>query len=925
MRPLELTMSAFGPYAGTQKIDFRTLGVSGLYLVTGDTGAGKTTIFDAISFALFGDASGGNRDAKMLRSKLANADTPTYVELVFEYNDKEYTVKRNPEYERPAKRGDGTTKQMADAHLILPDGKAPISKVNEVTAYIENLLGINRDQFSQIAMIAQGEFQKLLNADSKSRREIFRKLFKTEKYNELEDRLKTEANQLYHECESAEQSIKQYIVSGILCDQESELYSKVNDLKNGEIPASEALEILEQLIKEDTAEEQKISEKKKKIEASLAQLNIKKKKQDEIEKTQNELAKEKATFIEKVEEIKQAENDKKAAEAKRKEADEYKKRVTSLENDLPLYEKRDNYRKDYENAKKDYDEALRKKAECTGKLNELDEQIKESKAELETLSSIEEEKEKLRSEAAEITIESSNLEAINKKKSEYRRLESSLASAQEDYRQKKALYDSADKKYMQAQTLFLSAQAGILATELKDDSPCPVCGSKEHPAPASFVVGVPTQIELNLARNNRDEADDNLQKSSKTYGITSGQKESAEKDLKTALKEFTEAEDLEKALLEIEKIQANVGKKQKQNQDAMKNVDKKIERKKYLGEEIEKKTQEYSSEEKTLSNAKTDEKVEKIKMDNAKKQEKELADKLIFESYTLAEKEIEKLKRLARIIEIDIDRKTTAFNDLNAQQAERKGRIAQLEKQLKDVSVIDKEKLAEESRQLDAEKEIVESESKNLSDRISTNKRTKKDIKAAEEKSKELLERYDWLRNLSDTANGNLKGRDKILLEIYVQTKFFDRIISRANSRFFIMTNGQFELKRAENAANKTSQGGLDLNVIDHHNGSERSVKSLSGGESFMASLSLALGLSDEIQATAGGIKLATMFIDEGFGTLDAETLKQAMDALSALADPEGGKLVGIISHVDELKNRIDKQIIVKKDRDGVSTAKVIS
>ena len=163
------------------------------------------------------------------------------------------------------------------------------------------------------------------------------------------------------------------------------------------------------------------------------------------------------------------------------------------------------------------------------------------------------------------------------------------------------------------------------------------------------------------------------------------------------------------------------------------------------------------------------------------------------------------------------------------------------------------------------------------------------------------------------------------MLEIYVQTKFFDRIISRANSRFFIMTNGQFELKRAENAANKTSQGGLDLNVIDHHNGSERSVKSLSGGESFMASLSLALGLSDEIQATAGGIKLATMFIDEGFGTLDAETLKQAMDALSALADPEGGKLVGIISHVDELKNRIDKQIIVKKDRDGVSTAKVIS
>ena len=253
------------------------------------------------------------------------------------------------------------------------------------------------------------------------------------------------------------------------------------------------------------------------------------------------------------------------------------------------------------------------------------------------------------------------------------------------------------------------------------------------------------------------------------------------------------------------------------------------------------------------------------------------------------------------------------------------GTTTELTRQIEQAPSFNEAELTENYARLSGEKSELGRDDKAVSDRLSANSRTLRHLESGLEQSAELTRLHEWIRNLSNTANGGLNGREKIMLEVYVQTRFFDRIIQQANLRFFKMTNGQFELKRAENAANKTSQGGLDLIVIDSHNGSERSVKSLSGGESFMASLSLALGLSDEIQATAGGIRLDTMFIDEGFGSLDMETLKQAMDALAVLADPDGGKLVGIISHVEELKNRIEKQIVVTKDKTGASEAKVVA
>jgi DNA repair protein SbcC/Rad50 len=248
--------------------------------------------------------------------------------------------------------------------------------------------------------------------------------------------------------------------------------------------------------------------------------------------------------------------------------------------------------------------------------------------------------------------------------------------------------------------------------------------------------------------------------------------------------------------------------------------------------------------------------------------------------------------------------------------------IKSLKSQLSSGCALDKDEELEKKTDIENKKGEDDAKSKAIHTRIETNTQALTNIRAKSDSLSELEKRYTWMKSLSNTANGNISGKEKIMLETYIQMTYFERIIDRANTRLMTMSGGQYELKRRREAENNRSQSGLDLDVIDHYNGTERSVKTLSGGESFKASLSLALGLSDEIQASAGGVKLDTMFVDEGFGSLDEESLDQAMRALSGLAD--GNRLVGIISHVGELKNRIDKQIIVTKDKSGGSRATIV-
>lgn len=377
MRPIKLIMSAFGPYAGRTEIDLNKLGSRGLYLITGDTGAGKTTIFDAVTYALYGAASGMNRETSMLRSKYAEAGAPTEVELYFTYGEKEYYIKRNPEYERPKSRGDGMTVEKASAELHLPEGKI-ITGQKDVDRAVVEIMGIDREQFSRIAMIAQGDFLKLLTATTDERKRIFQKLFKTQRYSELQDRLKRESLKLGNEYETLSGSIRQYI-NGIICNEDDVLSIQINKVKNKELPVSEIFLLLEQLIKNDETAEKEYDEKVKKADEGIEQITkILTKAQTlnaakiSLEKAQQELKKSEVLKKELTEKLKAEEN-------KKGEADKIIRQIAEIDAVLPEYDELDSKRKEYEkigkiinNTEKSLKAKEKQRAESADKIEKLE-------------------------------------------------------------------------------------------------------------------------------------------------------------------------------------------------------------------------------------------------------------------------------------------------------------------------------------------------------------------------------------------------------------------------------------------------------------------------------------------------------------------------------------------------------------------------
>ena len=344
MRPLKLTLSAFGPYAGHTEIDLEKLGEKGLYLITGDTGAGKTTIFDAITYALYDAPSGTNRDTSMFRSKYASPETPTFVEMTFSCGEKVYTVKRNPEYERPARRGSKMTRQRAEAELHLPDGSGVLDKPKEVNAALVRIIGLDRSQFSQIAMIAQGEFLKLLTAETKDRQEIFRKIFKTNCYEVLQNRLKDSTNTLYRKCEAARASVQQYI-GGIVCAEGDMLREKAQQAKEGKLPFAETVELLETLIDRDEAEDAACARQFEVLEEKIGAVNARLIKADERRKMREALEKNRKQQEVQRGQAEQAKAALAAEQAKQPQQEARQRALADLENELPRYAELENAEK----------------------------------------------------------------------------------------------------------------------------------------------------------------------------------------------------------------------------------------------------------------------------------------------------------------------------------------------------------------------------------------------------------------------------------------------------------------------------------------------------------------------------------------------------------------------------------------------------
>ena len=1176
MRPIKLALSAFGPYAGRTVLELDRLGESGLYLITGDTGAGKTTIFDAITYALYGEASGDSRDPGMLRSKYASPDTPTEVELVFSSGGKVYTVRRNPEYQRPKTRGEGFTLRRAEAELICPDGRV-VTKTKDVTDAVRGILGIDRRQFLQIAMIAQGDFLKLLLAPTEERKAIFRQLFKTEPYRRLQDELRTETAALSRRCAEIGASVRQY-TDEIDCAAESPLYEELTEAKAGRMPAGETLGLIARVIGQDERLSDEMSRETDTLEERLRDIHARLRENEKNERLREGLAaklaelEEKRGRLERSSAALEAERDKQPRAAEyaaelallESRSGEYEKLSAQLDSDTgelrrtdsAIAERRESAARlrtkgqelasageDVQrlSAERDRAEAEREMLSeylaCRERLDGAENALNAAREAYEALRPKEDELEELRTEAAKLEAElpsyaeleditagadtskerlrtaeaalelkkreyesagtrlaacraeldalknaAADVERLTREKETAERRLSALQKLEEDAAELDGLAVLLEKKqagfllagkaadelqrdYVNLNKAFLAAQAGVLASALHDNEPCPVCGSLSHPHPAAIPAEAPGEDELNALRDESAAAQEELRRISAECAAVRTRKDAKESALNAALADIAAVrEDVPRLTAETERaihalserisaanarderrqelaaglpaleeraaaLAAEQGELERTRAAESASLAALDERRAALcgrlrcanGDEARRELRALNDGRdrltKTLAAAqeafdscrdghtaaasactqterrlraglvtavdadafrpavtelhrKTLEKISALARDIAAAEERavrkagtekllreteeelstlsgtrealsgavqfnssrlaemrrrvqELAFSLPFPDGGSARARTKELTALTESMKADLERAEREHGQLERAVSALSGETDGLIAQLADAPELDAAAETAERERTETLRAELRQQKQTVDSRIHSNRAAAESISERLSELERLERRLGWMKSLSDTANGTINGKEKVALETYVQMTFFDRIIARANIRFMVMSGGQYELKRRADAGDYRSQSGLELDVVDHYNGSERSVKTLSGGESFKASLSLALGLADEIQSSAGGVRLETMFVDEGFGSLDEESLDQAIRALGGLT--EGNRLVGIISHVGELKERIDKQIVVTKERTGGSKVKIIA
>ena len=936
MRPIKLTLSAFGPFKNKTEIDFTKFGNQGLYLITGETGAGKTTIFDAICFALYGGASGQYRDTKSFRSEYAEPEDETYVELIFTYQGETYTVKRIPEYQRKKARGDGLTTQHGDAELTRASDPAMIiTKEKEVTKAIEDILGIDRAQFSQIAMIAQGEFREVLFSDSKNRTSLFRKLFQTVNYGILQDKINAKKRALDDE-KGRKTTIKSEKISQILCNDESIYDANIQAIKaNPDMPVEDTLDILDKIIEEDKASAEKLAENievfNKLIEAKAANIaKLEKQQQDEAMLMHNQQQLEEAN--KKLETLKNAYQEAQAKHPKIKECNDAAAQLSARLSD---YDELEEAQKAFTNAKAQVNQIAAFGNQKIAERNKLEKTVNDLTQENQSLAGVEAELEntdkkieRLQHNRQVITDFIDKLDEIidDKNKLDYdRRL---YEHARLEAAANKADFDHKFKAY-------IDGQAYIIAKSLGDDAPCPVCGSIHHPHLAQETVDVPTEDELDMLRMASESAANNETTLRAKIIACKQQIETQEKALNN------KAEDMYSAVKERPASDADADKMtffrqwrtkyeeiEKQQVQLKKDIEQKIARKKQIENILPDAQKSLNKAIELLTQISADYATAKANMTNAEQSVNKIKSKLTFNSKAEVEKQINAYRSDALTIEREITAAQQNLEGCNAQIAEIKGRIKNGEDSLKDKLELSLEEEMEEKAGLEKFRDQDALQSNDVLHRITTNTAISKGLRTNAKEIARIESEYICIAALSDTANGAVRGKDRITLEAYVQAHYFDRVIERANVRLMEMSNGQYELTRHAQAGDKRKLAGLDLDVIDHYTGGTRDVRSLSGGETFIASLALALGLADEIQASAGGIELDTMFIDEGFGSLDGDALDRAMNALADIAGngsaaAGGNKLIGFISHVEALESRIDNKLIVEKDRDAGSKVRI--
>ena len=920
MRPIRLTISAFGPYAGRAVLELDRLGESGLYLITGDTGAGKTTLFDAITYALYGDASGETREPGMFRSKYAAPETATEVELVFSYAGKTYTVRRNPEYERPKTRGEGTTKQKAEAELTYPDGRV-VTRQRDVDAAIREIMGMNRSQFLQIAMIAQGDFLKLLLAPTEERKAIFRQIFKTKRYQDLQTKLSDEARELNRQREAAQQSLKQYI-GGIETAETDLLRARADEAKAGALPLSETTALLEALIRQDDAAQRALEARMRSLDKQLEAANGRLGLLDAREKAERAIAQKEAQLQTEAARLQDRQNALRSLRDAAPKTEQFVRDKTLLEETLPRYDALDEILKTLREAETERDKKQAELQEKTAQSDTNDAALADRREALKALANAGEAKQILLQARDKTEQLLEKLKTFSGALKDYARRQTSLEALQEEYREAEQAREAASHQYEADYRAFLNEQAGIIAETLTPGQPCPVCGSLEHPSPARKSETAPSAAQLKQRKAALDEAAKAAEEKSRACAAASAECAALKEAAQTQIAALWPEETIDSAEERIRLTQAEQTANLEDLIAKIQAEEENLAQKEALEKAIPAQEAALSALREQIVALKSETAGLEAAIEAKRAQQESDRKALRYDSRSEAEAAV-------RTLTDQIEKQKAALLDAEraAQESEKRvgeltAAIEQLRGQIAGDAALDRAAEETQKAALTEARTAAEQEVRQLHARLEANRKALENIRAGAGDLQALEQRYTWIRSLSNTANGSIAGKEKIMLETYIQMNYFDRIIARANTRFMVMSGGQYELKRRTEAENNRSQSGLDLNVIDHYNGTERSVKTLSGGESFKASLSLALGLSDEIQSSAGGVQLDTMFVDEGFGSLDEESLNQAMRALVSLAD--GNRLVGIISNVAELKSRIDRQIVVTKDAAGGSRAEIV-
>ena len=932
MRPLRLTLSAFGPYAAQTTLDLEKLGKGGLYLITGDTGAGKTTIFDAITYALYDHSSSGIREGSMLRCKYADDKTPTFVELEFEVHGVRYTVRRNPEYQRPKARGEGMTTEKADATLTYPDDRPPVTKAKDVTAAVQEIIGLDYNQFSQIVLIAQGQFTKLLNASTEERSRIFRKLFRTQRYARLQDRLQEEASRLNQQ-RTAQNAKLDSLLGGLQFSPEDPDAEALRALCAQTVPET-ALALLDTLTARQAAA---LEEAGTALQATEAQLDTVQQQlgaaaqaqrlAQQLAARQAELAAAKPAL-----DAARAEAGRHAGDAA--QLDALTAQVTQAQSALAAYDALDTLCRQQTEARDAARLAAAQAHKRRTQLDSLNAALAAAETELAALADADTRLLALQNRSAQLTQRGEALAKLEQRLADCQRQAKTAHKAQESYRTAAAAQDEARARRDALERAFLDAQAGLLAESLTEGAPCPVCGSTHHPARALLPHTAPTQAQVEAARQAAAEADRQAQNASaaaqSALAAANEAKTSLRRDAETLLPErFTTPEGtvpLTFALMTNVLAEENAALQTAQTdcKAQCRQAEADCRRKAQLEADRQAKTRQRPALEQAAAEADRSAAAQNASADALEGQIAERRAALPYSRRADAQAALDKLEADRSTLRTGMDtaqrKLKQAEQTVAAAEAAVEALTAQQTAAQKELPARSAEELTAQQTALTAARETLRSREKQLSAQLLPNRKTAAQYRAAAEARQTLESRWQWVSALAATAGGTLTSKQKIRLEAYIQMNYLDRILRYANTRLMQMTAGQYELERI-GAENQRSQSGLDLGVIDHYNGTRRSVKTLSGGESFKASLALALGLSDEVQSSAGGIRLDTLFLDEGFGSLDEESLELAIRVLSGLT--EGDRLVGIISHVGALKDRIDRQVVVHKARTGGSTVEL--